>query len=78
MAYDESTVTTKLMARRDAILDELAALNSSAAGGKPDSTLTGIQHVAYKKSLYEELGMLNQQIALTGDGPCEVLVEGFA
>ena len=74
MAYSESDVVTKLKARRDSILDELAAMSSSTAGGKPDSTQGGIQHVDYKLSLYEELKGLNEQIRQFSD-PFEVIVE---
>jgi len=76
MAYSNSTVLEKLQARRDAILDELAAMTSASAGGKPDSTQGGIQHVAYKKSLYEELEMITKQLATSFNDPFEVVVEG--
>ncbi|MFA6245185.1 MAG: hypothetical protein WC655_29850 [Candidatus Hydrogenedentales bacterium] len=74
MAYSEADVLTKLKTRRDAIVDELAALATTTAGGKPNSTQGGIDHVGYKKSLYDELAMLREQIAQFSD-PFEVIVE---
>ncbi|MCK9356395.1 MAG: hypothetical protein M0R22_04495 [Dehalococcoidia bacterium] len=76
MAYSDATVLEKLQARRDAILDELAAMTSASAGGKPDSTQGGIGHVAYKKSLYEELDMITGRLAGMSQEPFEVVVEG--
>lgn len=75
MAYSEADVVAKLQTRRDAILDELAAMSSSTAGGKPNSTQGGIDHMAYKKSLYDELAQIKQQLAMYAD-PFEVIVEG--
>jgi hypothetical protein len=61
-----------LLTRRSNIIAELAAMNSSASGGKPSYTIDGqqVDHVAYRKSLYEELAMLNRQIAIL-QGPFE-------
>lgn len=63
MASDIANLTT----RRSAILAELAALDSTKAGGKPNTTGGGdkvsIDHVGYRKSLYEELAMINSMIA---------------
>jgi len=61
-----------LLTRRSNVIAELAAINSSANGGKPSYTIDGqtVDHVAYRKSLYEELAMLNRQIAIM-QGPFE-------
>ncbi len=61
-----------LLTRRSNVIAELAAMNSSASGGKPSYSIDGqeVDHVAYRKSLYEELALLNQQIAVL-QGPYE-------
>jgi len=52
---------TGLRTRRDAISAELAGLNASAAGGKPNADGTGVNvdHGGYKDALYRELKELN-------------------
>ena len=74
MAYSASEVVTKLQTRRDAILDELAALTSTLAGGKPNATACGVDHMGYKKSLYDELKMIDEQLASHSDA-FEVVIE---
>jgi len=66
-----------LLMRRSNVIAELAAMNSAASGGKPSYSIDGqqVDHVAYRKSLYEELAQLNQQIALL-QGPCERMSRG--
>jgi len=61
-----------LLTRRSNVIAELAAMHSAASGGKPSYSIDGqeVDHVAYRKSLYEELAQLNQQIAIL-QGPCE-------
>ena len=61
-----------LLTRRSNVIAELAAMNSSASGGKPSYSIDGqeVDHVAYRRSLYEELAQLNQQIAIL-QGPFE-------
>jgi hypothetical protein len=61
-----------LLTRRSNVIAELAAMNAAASGGKPSYSIDGqqVDHVAYRKSLYEELAQLNHQIALL-QGPCE-------
>ena len=63
-----------LLTRRSNVLSELANMNSSSSGGKPSYTIDGqsVDHVAYRKSLYEELRELNYQIAIL-QGPYEEL-----
>jgi hypothetical protein len=61
------------VARRSAILTELASLSSSVAGGRPDvrSALGGtVEHTKYRLSLYEELRELNELISVL-QGPYE-------
>lgn len=73
-----ATDLENLQTRKSAILAELAALSTSAAGGLPNSTGPGthIDHVGYRKSLYEELKMINEQIAAS-EGPWEVESQGI-
>ena len=60
-----ATAAENLLTRRDAICVELAALTSTANGGKPTSNIDGqmVDHVGYKKSLYEELAFIDKQLA---------------
>jgi hypothetical protein len=74
MASDLENLTT----RRSAILAELAALSSSAAGGRPNINGGGmgvVDHVGYKRSLYDELKEINSQIDVL-QGPWEIPLEG--
>lgn len=57
MSYRDDLVT-----RQAAIGAELAALTSSAAGGKPDASKSGTQHVAYKDGLYRELKEIREEL----------------
>jgi len=61
-----------LLTRRSNVIAELAAMTSTANGGKPSYSIDGqqVDHVAYRKSLYEELALLNQQISIL-QGPFE-------
>ena len=62
-----------LLTRRSNVLAELAAMTSTANGGKPSYTIDGqmVDHVSYRKSLYDELRELNCQITIL-QGPFEV------
>ena len=43
-------------------------MNSTSPGGLPDATASGIGHMAYKQSLYDELEYLTKRInELGGD-----------
>lgn len=64
------TNAQNLKTRRSAIIAELAALDGTKAGGKPDGP-AGIRHIDYKRSLYEELEKINQQLG-AAEGPYEV------
>jgi hypothetical protein len=61
-----------LLTRRSNVIAELAAMTSTANGGKPTYTIDGqqVDHVAYRKSLYDELRELNHQITIL-QGPFE-------
>jgi hypothetical protein len=72
-----ATDLENLQARRTAICAELAALGTTKAGGKPNSTAAGVDHVGYKKSLYEELAAIDQAIA-AAEGPWLEYSEAFA
>lgn len=62
-----ATDAENLRTRRSAVLAELAAISSTTAGGKPNASGGGdklhIDHVGYRKSLYDELAMINEMIA---------------
>jgi hypothetical protein len=53
-----------LEARRSAIADELAALDATKAGGKPNAggPAGGTDHVGYKDGLYRELREIEEMI----------------
>ena len=61
-----SAYLTNLITRRDAIAAELAAMNTTKAGGLPTvkdrEGGTTIDHVQYRLSLLEELKDINSQI----------------
>lgn len=61
-----------LQQRKATILQRLASLDGGA-GDKPNASLDGesVDHVGYRRSLYEELDLINKQIA-TAEGPWEV------
>ncbi len=63
-----------LIARRSAVYAELAALTPAANGGKPTYSIDGqsVDHVGYRKSLLEEIQILNALIA-AAQGPFEVI-----
>jgi hypothetical protein len=63
---------TNLLTRRSSVIAELAAMNSTASGGKPSYSIDGqqVDHVAYRQSLYDELRELNAQISVL-QGPFE-------
>ena len=69
-----------LIARREAVTAELAALSASAAGGRPNISGGGmgtVDHIGYKDSLYRELRELNILID-QAQGPWELPVEGHS
>jgi len=61
-----------LLTRRSNLLAELAALGPGASGGKPSYSIDGqhVDHTAYRMSLYQELELIDRQIA-TLNGPFE-------
>lgn len=75
------TYVENLRTRRNAIAAELAALTTSAAGGKPNvgGSGGGTDHVGYKDGLYRELDRLDKLIrdSLQTDaaieGPFEIM-----
>jgi len=72
-----------LKARRSAIYAELAALTTGKAGGNANQKDVGIDHVGYKKGLYDELreinGILQDGGGLGADSPnvFEIVSEGW-
>lgn len=67
-----ATLLANLLARQEAIGEELEALNALAAGGRPDASggAINVQHVAYRMSLHDELERIEKQLARL-DGPVE-------
>jgi len=63
-----------LLTRRSTLLAELAAIGPGTSGGKPTYSIDGqsVDHTAYRMSLYQELELLERQIA-TRNGPFEVV-----
>jgi len=57
-----ATVLENLQTRLQHVSEELAALTSTSAGGKPDAGKSGIGHVAYRTSLLQEINMLQDAI----------------
>jgi len=59
-----ATYLENLTTRRDAVAAELAALDSTKPGGKPDQTGEGVNpgHMGYKKSLLDELDRYDKLI----------------
>ncbi len=78
-----ATALENLQTRYSNICTELAALDSTKAGGKPDAPASGVGHVSYKDGLYRELEFLTAKISdMGGDvpgntGPWEEVVEGY-
>jgi len=58
-----ATVLSNLQTRRAAVAEEIAALDSTKAGGLPDTADGRIRHQAYKEGLYKELERLDGLIA---------------
>ena len=75
-----ATYLDNLIARRDAVAAELAALDSTKAGGKANSMAAGVDHAKYKEGLYAELESLEKRITMAqseSDGPVNVESEGY-
>lgn len=70
MATDAENIAT----RRSAIYAQLAAMSSTSVGNKPTYNIDGqmVDHVGYRKSLLEELKMLNE-LQASAAGPFEVV-----
>lgn len=68
-----ATLISQLKQRRDAIIAELAALDSTKAGGKPNVSGAGVNvdHVGYKRALYEELELIDKRLATLDIGIVE-------
>lgn len=73
-----ATLLDNLKTRRDAIGVELASITSASPGGKPSYSINGqaVDHTEYRKSLYDELAMIEQRI-LAAEGPIEVETQGI-
>lgn len=58
------TAYQNLITARDNVLTELAAMDSTTAGGKPNANGPHwVDHQGYRKTLLETLRELNEQIA---------------
>jgi hypothetical protein len=71
-----ATDLQNLATRKSAILAELAAITSTANGGKPTYNIDGqmVDHTQYRLSLYEELEAIDRRIA-AADGPSENVLQ---
>jgi len=62
-----ATDIENLLTRRSAILTELAAMSTGTAGGLPNleggGDMVKVDHVGYRKSLYDELRDIDSLIA---------------
>lgn len=60
------TPRENLETRRSNITAELAAMNTSSNGGRPTYNSDGqmVDHTAYRKSLYDELKAIGEQLAV--------------
>jgi len=60
-----ATYYDNLRTRRTAIAAELAAIDTTKAGGKPNASGVGesVDHVGYKTALYAELESINKELA---------------
>jgi hypothetical protein len=69
-----ATNAENIATRIAAIYAQLAAMSSTSPGGKPTYSIDGqmVDHVGYRKSLLEELKMLNELQAAAA-GPFEVV-----
>ena len=76
-----ATYLENLITRRDAVAQQLADMDSDAAGGKPNATKGTVNHVEYRLSLLEELDKLEARIEkarASGDGtPWEIVSRGY-
>jgi hypothetical protein len=65
------SVLTDLKARRATVASELASMSISSIGGKPNAMTadggTSVDHVGFRKSLLEELKMLDDAILREAD-----------
>jgi hypothetical protein len=70
MATDAENIAT----RKSAIYAQLAAMSSTSVGGKPTYSIDGqsVDHVGYRRSLLDELKMLNE-LQISAAGPYEVV-----
>jgi hypothetical protein len=68
---------SNLLARRTAIVAELAAMAAGNPGGNPNSQAAGIDHARYKQGLYDELAEIEKLIPIL-DGPTEVISTAFS
>ena len=71
-----ATDLENLQTRKSAILTELAAIDTNAAGGLPNSQASGVDHQGYKAGLYAELKEINSQIT-AAEGPWQLDSQGF-
>lgn len=77
MAKTQAEVIADLLTRRDAVLEQLAAMTSSSVGGLPNTSGTGdhIDNVGLKNSLYDELDRIDTVLEKI-QGPSESVSRG--
>lgn len=73
MAKTVAEQITALETRRDAILDELAEMGPTKAGGLPNRSGTdvNVDHVGYRRSLIDELRDIRDQLSTIDAGIVE-------
>jgi len=71
-----ATDIENLQTRKSAILTELAAIDTDAAGGLPNSQASGVDHQGYKAGLYAELREIDALIT-AAEGPWQEDSQGF-
>lgn len=77
MAYDPTTALNNLLARKQQITTELAAMAAGTLPAVPNAQGAGsIDFVGYRKSLYDELRSIDELIAVM-QGPFEVMQQGM-
>ncbi|QDU75437.1 hypothetical protein Pan97_24690 [Bremerella volcania] len=77
MTKSQQEVIADLLARRDAVLAQLAGLSSTSVGALPNTTGTGdhVDHTGLRQSLYRELAEIDQLLERIA-GPHEAISRG--
>lgn len=71
-----ATDIENLQTRKSAVLAELAAIDTDAPGGLPNSQASGVDHQGYKAGLYAELREIDSLIT-AAEGSWQEDSQGF-